>query len=108
MNVDTLNTYRSYHEPRLEFRLAKDPMNPVLTPMALPESDMDDIIERKIITTWIYPFIFTGNGGELSKVRCCRHCGRYFASARQSAIFCDAKCRAAHHYAHKDHNPAAV
>ncbi len=99
MDIETLNSHRTIRKLILEFRPSKDPMNPILAPIGMPEEEFDDDIKRRMLALWIYPFIFTGNGRELSKIRRCQHCGAYFLGRRVSATFCTTKCRMARHYA---------
>lgn len=98
VDVETLNKFRTTRKLIMEFKGTKDPMNPILVPVGKIEDEPDDIIERRILAEWIYPFIFTDNGHELSHVHRCRNCGAYFLGKRASATFCTTKCRMAHYY----------
>ena len=99
VDTDTLNKFGSTRKLLMRFKNSKDPLNPILVPIGKGKEDMDDIIQRRVLTEWVYPFIFTDNGLELSRVRRCRNCGTYFLGRRASATFCTSKCRMAHYYA---------
>ena len=101
MDVATLNNYKTTRALIMEFRATKDEMNPILVPVGLRDDGIDLPIERAIILSWIYPFIFTGNGKELAKMRRCRQCGNFFMGVRLSAAFCSTKCRMAYNYANR-------
>ncbi|MDL2226529.1 hypothetical protein LJB86_02600 [Deltaproteobacteria bacterium OttesenSCG-928-M10] len=101
MDVATLNKYKTTRALIMEFRPTKDPMNPLLAPVGLRDDGFDLPIERAIILSWIYPFIFSGNGKELAKMRRCRQCGKFFLGVRLSAAFCSTKCRMAYNYANR-------
>lgn len=101
MDVATLNRYKTTRALIMEFRATKDRMNPVLAPVGLRDDGIDLPIERAIILSWIYPFIFSGNGKELTKMRRCRQCGNFFMGVRLSAAFCSTKCRMAYNYANR-------
>ena len=101
MDIETLNTHKTSRKLIMEFRPSKDPMNPILAPIGMSEDELDGDIKRRMLAVWVYPFIFAGNGRELSKVRRCQHCGTYFLGQRVSATFCTSKCRMAHYYANR-------
>lgn len=110
MNVETLNAHGPRRNLLLEFRAARDRLNPVLTPVGLSglsgpadlaEEACDSDVKGRLLALWVYPLIFSGNGRELARVRRCRQCGTHFPGRRVSASFCTAKCRMAHHYAHR-------
>lgn len=103
VDVATLNKYKCVRALVLEFQQTKNAMNPVLSPVGWREGGraFDGVIERMILSAWIYPFIFTANGEELSKIRRCRQCGTFFKGVRLSASFCTTKCRMAWNYAHR-------
>ncbi len=99
VDVETLNRFRTTRKLIMEFKAAKDPLNPILIPIGERKGELDDIIERRILAEWVYPFIFTDSGHELARVHRCRNCGQYFLGKRASATFCTTKCRMAHYYA---------
>ena len=103
VDVATLNKYKCTRALILEFQQTKNTMNPVLSPIGWRDGskNSDGIIERLILSSWIYPFLFTANGEELSKIRRCRQCGIFFKGIRLSAAFCTTKCRMAWNYAHR-------
>lgn len=101
MDIGTLNEFKYTKGVIMEFKLSRNPMNPALSVAQLFDTG-DDIIERKLLCNLIYPFLFSGQGNELSKVRRCRNCGRYFLGKRISATFCGSKCRGTFYYAHSD------
>ena len=97
MDVGTLNKFKYTKGVVMEFIPSRNPMNPALSVAELFDTG-DDIIERKLLCNFIYPFLFSGQGNELSKIRRCRHCGAYFLGKRVSATFCSSKCRGAFYY----------
>lgn len=103
IDVATLNKYKSTRALILEFQQTKNTMNPVLSPVGWREDAKlyTSSVERAILSAWIYPFIFTATGEELSKIRRCRQCGTFFVGIRLSATFCTTKCRMAWNYAHR-------
>lgn len=103
VDVATLNRFKCTRALVLEFQQTKNTMNPILSPVAWREGEraLDGSIERSILSAWVYPFIFTANGEELSKIRRCRQCGTFFKGVRLSATFCTTKCRMAWNYAHR-------
>ena len=103
VDVATLNKYKCTRALILEFQQTKNTMNPVLSPIGWRDGskNSDGTIERLILSSWIYPFLFTANGEELSKIRRCRQCGIFFKGIRLSAAFCTTKCRMAWNYAHR-------
>ena len=100
IDVDTLNRFKHVKGVVLEFRPAKNSMTPALTVAELHNTG-DDVIERKILSHFIYPFIFSGQGNDLAKIKKCRQCGAWFAGVRLSATFCGSKCRNTFHYANR-------
>lgn len=103
VDVTTLNKFKCTRALVLEFQQTKNAMNPILSPVGWREGEQAfaGSIERAILSTWVYPFIFTANGKELSKIRRCRQCGTFFKGVRLSATFCTTKCRMAWNYAHR-------
>ena len=99
MDVPTLNRFKSTRKMVLEFKQTKDSMNPILSPVEMLEDGMDEPLEQKILSSWIYPFIFMNSGGTLAKIRRCRQCGNFFKGARLHATFCTTKCRMGWNYA---------
>jgi hypothetical protein len=97
MDIKTLNEFKYTEGVTMEFKPSKNPMNPALSAAQLLDTG-DDIIERKVLCNFVYPFLFSGQGNELSKVRRCRNCGTYFLGKRVSATFCGSKCRGAFYY----------
>ena len=97
MDIGALNEFKYTKGVIMEFKPSKNPMNPALSAAQLLDTG-DDIIERKVLCNFIYPFLFSGQGNELSKVRRCRNCGTYFLGKRISATFCGNKCRSAFYY----------
>jgi hypothetical protein len=97
MDIGTLNEFKYTKGIVLEFKPSKNPMNPALSAAELLDVG-DDIIERKLLCNFIYPFLFSGQGNLLSKIRRCRNCGAYFPAKRVSATFCGSKCRSAFYY----------
>ena len=97
MDTGTLNEFKYTKGVILEFKPSKNLMNPALSAAQLLDTQ-DDIIERKVLCNFVYPFLFSGQGNELSKVRRCRNCGTYFLGKRVSATFCGSKCRGAFYY----------
>ena len=103
VDVATLNEYRCTRALILEFQPTKNAMNPLLVPVGWREElrNVDGVIQRMILSEWIYPFLFTANGDALSKIRRCRQCGTFFKGQRLSATFCTTKCRMAWNYTHR-------
>lgn len=99
IDVQTLNDFKFTKGFIMEFQPSKNPMNPMLSVAELYDTG-DDIIERKLLCNFIYPFLFSGQGSELMKVRKCRYCGTYFIGKRISATFCRTKCRNSYYYEH--------
>ena len=99
MDIRTLNAFPYSQGLVMAFAPSKNPMNPALEPAELYDLG-DDLLERKLLYTFVYPFIFSGQGGELAKVRRCRNCDTYFLGRRVSATFCGSKCRGAFYYEH--------
>ncbi len=99
MDVAVLNRFKATRKLIVEFRQTKDSMNPILSPIGIQGDDIDGPLERKILTSWIYPFIFTTSGGTLARIKRCRQCGRFFKGVRLHASFCTTKCRMSWNYA---------
>lgn len=99
MDVATLNKFTSPRKLVLEFQQTKDTMNPILVPTGIREEETDGIVERKILESLIYPFLFSGSGDTLARIRRCRQCGTFFRGVRLHASFCTTKCRMAWNYA---------
>jgi hypothetical protein len=99
MDIKTLNDFKYTKGLVMEFQPSKNPMNPALSVAELYDTG-DDIIERKLLCNFMYPFLFSGQGSELTKVRRCRNCGMYFIGKRVSATFCGTKCRNTYYYEH--------
>jgi hypothetical protein len=97
MDVGTLNEFKYTKGVIMEFKPSRNPMNPDLSAAELLDMG-DDIIERKLLCHLIYPFLFSGQGQELSKIKRCRRCGVYFLGKRVSASFCGSQCRGAFYY----------
>jgi len=102
MDVGTLNEFKFTRGLLMEFRPSRNPMNPELSAAELLDMG-DDLIERKLLCHLIYPFLFSGQGHELSKVRRCRRCGIYFLAKRVSAAFCGSQCRGSYYYENSTH-----
>ena len=103
VDVAALNKYKCTRALILEFQQTKNTMNPLLSPVGWREGPrtFDGGIERLILSSWNYHYLFTANGEELSKIRRCRQCGTFFKGIRLSAAFCTSKCRMAWNYAHR-------
>ncbi|CAK7043028.1 MAG: hypothetical protein DELT_02909 [Desulfovibrio sp.] len=99
MDIKTLNEFKYTKGFILEFQPSGNPMNPALSAAELYDTG-DDVIERKLLCNFIYPFLFSNQGSELTKVRRCRNCGTYFIGKRVSATFCGTKCRNTYYYEH--------
>lgn len=97
MDIAVLNRFKQTRGLVLEFTASANPLRPQLSVAELNHTS-DDLIERKILSTLIYPFIFSQKGGELARIRQCRRCGVYFKAARLSASYCSNKCRMEFHY----------
>ena len=97
MDIGTLNEFKYTKGIVMEFKPSKNPMNPALSAAELFDTG-DDIIEKKVLCNLVYPFLFAGQGNELSKIRRCRHCSTYFLGKRVSATFCGSQCRGAFYY----------
>lgn len=99
IDVATLNRFKSTRRLILEFRQTRDAMNPILLPIGMEENTVDGLLEQKILTSLIYPFIFNSAGDALARIKRCRQCGRFFHGVRLHASFCSTKCRMAWNYA---------
>ena len=97
MDIQALNEFKHTKGVVMTFQPSRNPMTPAFSVAELYDTG-DDVIERKLLCNFIYPFLFSGQGSELMKVRRCRNCGLYFIGKRVSATFCGTKCRNTYYY----------
>lgn len=99
-HIDTtfLNTHLSWEDHTAEFSATSNPMRPIFCP-SLPSAYGEDWeIEKALCYRILYPLVLDPKA-PLTKIKCCRNCGKYFIAKRLSATFCSDKCRGAYHYA---------
>ena len=99
-HVDTtfLNTHLNWEDHEAEFSATSNPMRPIFCP-TLPSAHGEDWgAEKALCYRILYPLVLDPKA-PLTKIKCCRNCGKYFIAKRLSATFCSDKCRGAYHYA---------